>query len=154
MEQKVRTNDPAYKVTITWEKMLQIPGNMIMSSAPLLRKLNWLPVKQLLYLRDSNMAEKCLNNLVPTYLRDKYCKRSTIHSLVSMIPSKCYWSLKQLLVSKHLFIELVTSETIDEYCSANAHLVDIATSTLHLSESKLGRWFLFLRAAASNADLL
>ena len=30
-----------------------------MSSAPLLRKLNWLPVKQLLYLRDSIMAEKC-----------------------------------------------------------------------------------------------
>ena len=30
-----------------------------MSSAPLLHKLNWLPVKQLLYLRDSNMAEKC-----------------------------------------------------------------------------------------------
>ena len=41
------------------KKLLRIPGNMIMSSAPLLRKLNWLPVKQLLYLRDSNMAEKC-----------------------------------------------------------------------------------------------
>ena len=30
----------------------------------------------------------------------------------------------------------------------------MATSTRHLSESKLGRWFLFLRAAASNAALL
>ena len=46
------------------------------------------------------------------------------------------------------------TNVFDEYCYANAHLVDIATSTLHPSESKLGRWFLFLRAAASNADLL
>ena len=111
-EQKIRTNDQAHKVTITWEKLLQIPGNMIMSSAALLRNLNWLPVKQLLYLRDSVMAEKCLNNLVPTYLCDKFCKCSTIHSLVSMIPSKYYWSLKQLvLVSEHLFIQLLTSGT-------------------------------------------
>lgn len=41
------------------------------------------------------MAEKFLNN----------------HSLVSKISSNYYWSLKQLLVSKHLFFELVTSGT-------------------------------------------
>ena len=39
---------------------------MIMSSAPLLCEFNWLPVKELLYLRGSVMAEECLNNLVPT----------------------------------------------------------------------------------------
>ena len=39
---------------------------MIMSSAPLSCEFNWLPVKELLYLRGSVMAEECLNNLVPT----------------------------------------------------------------------------------------
>lgn len=56
-------------------------------------------------------GKRVFKQSLPTCLCDKFCKRSTIHSLVSMIPSKCYWSLKQLLVSEHLFIEPVTSET-------------------------------------------
>ena len=37
---------------------------------PLLGKLNWLPVKQLLYYRDSVLTCKCLNGLAPKYLVD------------------------------------------------------------------------------------
>ena len=40
--------------------------------AALLRRLNWLPVKQLLPYRDAVMTFTCLNDLVPQYLSDKF----------------------------------------------------------------------------------
>ena len=46
---------------------------------PLLRQLNWLPVKQLL-LRGSVLTYKCLNGLASNYLVDKFIKRSGIHA--------------------------------------------------------------------------
>ena len=45
---------------------------------PILRQLNWLPVKQHIYYRDSIMAFKCMNCLVPEYLSDQFTKRSSI----------------------------------------------------------------------------
>ena len=46
---------------------------------PLLRQLNWLLVKQLLYYRDCVLTYKCLNGLAPKYLVDEFTKRSSIH---------------------------------------------------------------------------
>ena len=45
---------------------------------PILKQLNWLPVKQHMYYRDSIMAFKCMNGLVPGYLSDQFIKRSSI----------------------------------------------------------------------------
>lgn len=45
---------------------------------PILRQLNWLPVKQHMYYRDSIMAFKCMNGLAPGYLSDQFVKRSSI----------------------------------------------------------------------------
>lgn len=50
---------------------------------PILRQLNWLPVKQLLHLRDLVTAWRCLNNLTSTCLCDKFRKRSTFYSLAT-----------------------------------------------------------------------
>ena len=47
---------------------------------PLLRQLNWLSVKQQLYLRDAVMTYKCVNNLTPMYLSSNVNQRTTIHS--------------------------------------------------------------------------
>jgi hypothetical protein len=47
---------------------------------PLLRQLNWLPVKQMLYVKDAVLTYKCVNGLVPLYLSEKLTKRSNIHS--------------------------------------------------------------------------
>ena len=47
---------------------------------PLLRQLNWPPVKQLLYYRDSVLTYKCYNGLAPKQLVDKLTKRSSIHA--------------------------------------------------------------------------
>ena len=46
---------------------------------PLLRHLNWLSVKQQLYLRDAVMTYKCVNNLTPMYLSSNVNQRTTIH---------------------------------------------------------------------------
>ena len=48
--------------------------------SPALKELGWLPVADLLHLRDVAMVYKCLNGLTPTYLSSKLVKRSTIHS--------------------------------------------------------------------------
>ena len=59
---------------------------------PILRQLKWLPVKQHMYYRDSIMAFKCMNGLVPGYLSDQFTKRSSIstrktrNSQISNIP--------------------------------------------------------------------
>ena len=47
---------------------------------PLLRELNWLPVKEQLLYRDTVLAYKCQNGLAPQYLMDKFSKRSSIHN--------------------------------------------------------------------------
>ena len=47
---------------------------------PLLRQLKWLPVKQLLYYRDSVLTYKCFKGLAPKQLVDKLTKRSSTHA--------------------------------------------------------------------------
>ena len=47
---------------------------------PLLRELNWLPVREQLRYRDIVLAYKCQNGLAPQYLMDKFSKRSCIHN--------------------------------------------------------------------------
>jgi len=47
-------------------------------ATPLLRQLNWLPVKQELYLRDADMTFKCANNLAPGYLCSNLLQRTNI----------------------------------------------------------------------------
>ena len=45
-----------------------------------LKSLNWLSVKDRLFLHDSVIVRKCLHNLVLAYLCKKFSKRSTIHN--------------------------------------------------------------------------
>ena len=47
---------------------------------PLLRELNWLPVKEQLFSRDSVLTFKCQNDLAPQYLTSKFTKRSNIRT--------------------------------------------------------------------------
>ena len=46
---------------------------------PLLHQLNWLTVKDTLIFRDLVLMYKCLNKMAPSYLREKFSKRSEIH---------------------------------------------------------------------------
>ena len=48
-------------------------------ATPLLRQLNWLPVKEQLHLRDATMTFKCANNLAPDYLCSSLIQRNKIH---------------------------------------------------------------------------
>ena len=50
---------------------------------PILRQLNWLPVKQHMYYRDSIMAFKCMNGLAPGYLSEQFVKRSSISTRIT-----------------------------------------------------------------------
>ena len=49
---------------------------------PLLRELNWLPVREQLRYRDTVLVYKCQNGLAPQYLMDKFFKRLCIHNRV------------------------------------------------------------------------
>jgi hypothetical protein len=57
--------------------------------SPKLRELNWLPVKEHLLFRDSVMMYKCIHNLAPPYLCNKFRKRSNLH--------ECYTRNRELL---------------------------------------------------------
>ena len=46
---------------------------------PSLKELKWLPIKEMLRLRDVTMVFKCLHGLAPKYLESKLAKRSAIH---------------------------------------------------------------------------
>ena len=48
--------------------------------SPLLRHLNWLPVREQLHYRDSILAFKCINGTAPQYLTSKFKRRSKIHT--------------------------------------------------------------------------
>ena len=65
------------------EPRIKLNHNKYNHVTPLLHQLSWLLVVQLLFLRDSVIPYKCVNNLTSTYLCGKCLKRSTIHSLVT-----------------------------------------------------------------------
>ena len=45
---------------------------------PILKSLNWLPVKDQLYFREAVLAFKCMSGLAPGYLSDQLILRSTV----------------------------------------------------------------------------
>jgi len=47
---------------------------------PILKQLQWLPITKQLADRDTKMALKCLNGLVPPYLYQKFKTRSEVHN--------------------------------------------------------------------------
>ena len=47
---------------------------------PILKSLNWLPVRDHLYFRDAVLAFKFMSDLAPVYLSDKLTRRSTVSS--------------------------------------------------------------------------
>ena len=51
--------------------------------SPALRELNWLPVHLAVQYRDTVMAFKCVKSLAPSYLCNKFRKRSDVHSLAT-----------------------------------------------------------------------
>jgi hypothetical protein len=46
---------------------------------PVMEELNWLPVKEHLLYRDTIMTYKCMNEMAPPYLCNKFRNRATIH---------------------------------------------------------------------------
>ena len=44
-----------------------------------MRELNWLPVKEHLHFRNTVMMYKCVHDLAPPYLCNKFSKRSDLH---------------------------------------------------------------------------
>ena len=48
--------------------------------SPVLRELNWLPVHLTVQYRDTVMAFKCMKGLAPSYLCEKFRKRSEVRS--------------------------------------------------------------------------
>ena len=47
---------------------------------PVLKKLNWLPVRLMLPYKDGVLAFKCVKGLAPSYLSDRFITRSEVHS--------------------------------------------------------------------------
>ena len=47
---------------------------------PALRQLKWLPVRDLLVYRETVMSYKCMNNIAPSYLCDRFVKRTGVHN--------------------------------------------------------------------------
>ena len=50
---------------------------------PALKHLKWLPVEDILYLRECVMTYKCMNKLAPDYLCQKFVTRSEISNCVT-----------------------------------------------------------------------
>ena len=82
---------------------------------PLLRLLNWLPVKQLLYYRDSVLTLKCFKGLAPKHLVDKLTNRSSIHARHTRkrdLLHIFYYSIELLLANAHSHVEELVFGTI------------------------------------------
>ena len=68
---------------------------------PLLRQLNWLPVRQLLYYRDCVLNYQCFNGLAPKYLVDKF----TMSATPAIATYYLYHCIELPLVNAHSHIE-------------------------------------------------
>ena len=94
---------------------------------PLLRQLNWLPVDKLLHFRV--LTYKCVNNLAPDYLCNKFRKKSSIHKRQTrMQDSKYHFSKLQLHGQRsfaYLYIEL--SKAVHIWNNLDKNLKDSAS---------------------------
>ena len=70
---------------------------------PLLRELNWLPVKEQLFYRDSVLTFKCQNDLAPQYLTSKFTKRSNIHTRNTRARNSLQIPLYRTAIGQHTF---------------------------------------------------
>ena len=70
---------------------------------PLLRELNWLPVKEQLFYRDSVLTFKCQNDLAPQYLTSKFTKRSNIHTRNTRTRNSLQIPLYRTAIGQHTF---------------------------------------------------
>ena len=70
---------------------------------PLLRELNWLPVKEQLIYRDSVLIFKCQNDLAPQYLTSKFTKRSNIHTHNTSTRNSLQIPLYRKSIGQHTF---------------------------------------------------
>ena len=50
---------------------------------PILRELQWIPVKEQLFYRDAVMAFKCMNRMVPEYLSSQFTTRETVSGRIT-----------------------------------------------------------------------
>ena len=72
---------------------------------PLLRQLNWLPVKQLLYFRDAVLTYKCFNGLAPKYLLNATASIPAttviaiyfIYHLIELLPANAHLHIEKLV---------------------------------------------------------
>jgi hypothetical protein len=53
--------------------------------SPKLQELNWLPVKEHLLFRDTVLMYKCINNLAPPYLCNKFSISDQIYMNVTLV---------------------------------------------------------------------
>ena len=71
--------------------------------SPTLENLGWLPIKDLLKLRDVTMVFKCLNGLAPTYLSSKLAKRSSCHKYNTRRAGDIHLPLYKTTTAQRLF---------------------------------------------------
>ena len=76
---------------------------------PLHRQLTWLPVKQLLYYRDSVLTYKCFKGLAPKHLVDKFTKRSSINAHHNRKRDLLHITLYRTATSQRTFVYRGTS---------------------------------------------
>ena len=50
---------------------------------PILKELQWIPVKEQLYYRDAVMAFKCMNGMVPEYLSSQFTTKETVSGRIT-----------------------------------------------------------------------
>jgi hypothetical protein len=50
---------------------------------PILKELNWIPVKEHLYYRDAVLAFKCMNGMVPEYLSSQFAVRGAVSGRIT-----------------------------------------------------------------------
>ena len=70
---------------------------------PLLRELNWLPVKEQFFYRDSVLTFICHNDLAPQYLTSKFTKRSNIHTRNTRTRNSLQIPLNRTVIGQRTF---------------------------------------------------
>ena len=73
--------------------------------SPTLKELGWLPIKDMLKLRDVTMVYKCLHGLAPDYLGSKLIKRSTIHDYNTRKKDNININLKRTSTAQRSFFD-------------------------------------------------
>jgi hypothetical protein len=109
---------------------------------PALKQLKWLPVENILYLRDCVMTYKCMNKLARDYLCQKFVTRSEISNRVTRQSKQLHKPLCRTSKAQKSFLYRANSTIWNSLDDSLKSKITVKSFKLNIKKNRISHGFL------------